>query len=102
MANKPVGKPVQRVGDPNSGGGIAIGPGHNNVLINNRPALKPNTPYTPHIGCSPQNPIHCVGVVAISGNATTVRANGQPLVLTGATDLCSHKRAMGSNDVKAV
>lgn len=102
MASGPVGKSVQRVGDPNSGGGIAIGPGHNNVLINNRPALKPNTRYTPHSGCGPSNPIHCTGVVAVSGNATRVRANGQPLVLTGATDQCSHKRAAGSRDVKAV
>jgi len=102
MANQPNGKPVQRVGDPNSGGGIGIGPGHNNVLINNRPALKPNTRYTPHMGCSPKAPLHCGGVVAVSGNATTVRANGQPLVLTGAKDLCSHTRSAGSKDVRAV
>lgn len=96
------GKGVQRVGDPNSGGGIAKGPGHKNVHINNRPALKPNTQYTSHSGCSPTSPLHCSGVVAISGNATKVRANGQPLVLTGAKDQCSHTRAIGSNNVKAV
>jgi len=102
MANQPNGKPVQRVGDPNSGGGIAKGPGHKNVLINNRPALRPNTQYTPHMGCGPTSPEHCAGVVAVSGNATTVRANGQPLVLTGAKDMCDHKRAAGSKDVRAV
>lgn len=93
---------VQRVGDASNGGGIAVGPGHNNVLINGRPALIPSTPFTPHIGCNPKNPIHCFGVVAVSGNSATVRANGIPLVLTGAKDSCGHSRAMGSPDVKAV
>ena len=92
----------QRVGDPNSGGGIALGPGHNNVLINGRPALIPATPFTPHIGCNPKKPIHCVGVVAISGTSRSVFANGQPLVLDGGKDSClSHSRKGGSPNVKA-
>jgi uncharacterized Zn-binding protein involved in type VI secretion len=96
------GKPVQRVGDFNSGGGVALGPGHTNVLINGRPALKPFTKFTPHVGCSKKQPQHCVGVVAVSGNSTTVFANGQPLVLTGAKDSCiTHKRAGGSTNVLA-
>lgn len=96
------GKPVQRVGDLSSGGGIALGPGHNNVRINGRPALKPNTLFTPHIGCSPKAPQHCIGVVAIVGNASTVRANGEPLVIAGAKDSClSHSRIMGSTNVLA-
>jgi uncharacterized Zn-binding protein involved in type VI secretion len=96
------GKGVQRVGDLNSGGGVALGPGHNNVLINGRPALIPATPFTPHIGCNPKFPIHCVGVVAISGTAKTVFANGTPLVLDGGSDSCkSHKRTNGSPNVKA-
>ena len=96
------GKGVQRVGDPSTGGGIATGPGHNNVKINGRPALKPRTPYTPHLGCSSESPQHCVGIVAVSGNAKTVKVNGEFLVIDGAKDLCSHARAMGSKDVKAV
>jgi len=97
------GKGVQRVGDPSSGGGIAVGPGHNNVLINGRPAAIPFTPFTPHIGCNPKFPIHCVGVIAVAGTASTVFANGQPLVLDGGKDSClSHKRMMGSPNVKAL
>lgn len=96
------GKPVQRVGDYNSGGGVALGPGHINVLINGRPALRPNTPFTPHAGCSKKQPQHCIGVVAVTGNASTVRANGQPLALTGAKDSCGkHKRNGGSPNVLA-
>ena len=97
------GKPVQRVGDFNTGGGIAVGPGHNNVLINGVPALIPMTPFTPHLGCGKKAPQHCVGVVAIIGNAQTVRANGEPLVLSGAKDSCkTHSRVLGSTNVLAV
>ena len=94
-------KGVQRVGDPNSGGGIARGPGHDNVKINGRPALIANTPFTPHTGCNPKNPIHCAGVVAVKGVSKTVKANGKPLVLDGNEDSCKHKRMLGSPNVKA-
>lgn len=95
-------KPVQRVGDFNSGGGIAIGPGHSNVYVNGIPALLPFTPFTPHLGCGKKTPQHCVGVVAIVGNSQRVLANGQPLVLAGAKDSClQHSRMMGSPNVIA-
>ena len=97
-----MGRAVQRVGDISSGGGIGIGPGHSNVLINGRPALIPFTPFTPHEGCSKKGPQHCFGTVAIAGNATTVFANGLPLVLEGAPDSCfTHKRTGGSPNVTA-
>jgi uncharacterized Zn-binding protein involved in type VI secretion len=98
-----MGKGIQRVGDLNSGGGVALGPGHNNVLINGRPALMPGTPFTPHPPCSPKQPQHCFGAVGVTGLATTVFANGMPLVLDGAKDSCiQHSRKGGSSDVKAV
>lgn len=96
------GKPVQRVGDLNAGGGVAVGPGHNNVLINGRPALRPYTPFTPHLGCNPKKPIHCFGIVAVSGNSQTVLVNGSPMVIAGAKDSCKHGRIMGSDSVLAV
>lgn len=92
---------VQRVGDLNSGGGVALGPGHDNVLINGRPALRPLTPFTPHIGCNPKFPIHCAGVVAVMGTSPSVFANGEPLVTDGAKDSCFHGRAYGSPNVRA-
>ena len=92
---------VQRVGDLNAGGGVALGPGHNDVLVNGRPALTPQTPFTPHVGCNPKFPIHCAGVVAVAGTAKTVRANGQPLVIDGSKDSCFHGRIAGSPNVKA-
>ena len=95
------GKSVQRVGDLNSKGGVALGPGHNNVLINGRPALKPRTPFTPHPPCNPKAPQHCAGQVGTTGGSATVRANGIPLVLTGDKDSCKDTRAGGSSTVKA-
>jgi uncharacterized Zn-binding protein involved in type VI secretion len=98
-----MGKGIQRVGDLNTGGGVAIGPGHPNVLINGRPALIPGTPFTPHPPCSPKQPQHCFGVVSVSGVASTVRANGIPLVLDGGKDSClQHSRIGGSQNVRAV
>jgi uncharacterized Zn-binding protein involved in type VI secretion len=98
-----MGKGIQRVGDLNSGGGVALGPGHPDVLIDGRPALIPGTPFTPHPPCSPKQPQHCAGAVAVVGNATTVFANGIPLVLDGAKDSCiQHTRKGGSTNVKAV
>lgn len=97
-----MGRAIQRVGDANGGGGIAIGSGHNNVLVNGRPALKPRGPFTPHMGCNPKKPVHCFGAAGTGSGSATVRANGQPLVLTGDGDTCGHKRAGGSQNVKAV
>jgi uncharacterized Zn-binding protein involved in type VI secretion len=95
------GKSIQRVGDYNSKGGIALGPGHNNVLINGRPAARPNTPFTPHPPCNPKAPQHCAGVIGVDGGAKTVRANGVALVLTGDKDSCKDARSGGSPSVKA-
>jgi uncharacterized Zn-binding protein involved in type VI secretion len=92
---------VQRVGDFNSKGGLALGPGHDNVLINGRPALKPYTPFTPHIGCNTKFPIHCVGVVGIMGGSPSVRANGIPLITDGDKDSCMDARQGGSPNVRA-
>ena len=92
---------VQRVGDLNAGGGIALGPGHDNVLVNGQPALRPNTPYTPHLGCGKGfNLRHCAGVVGVIGGATSVNANGEPLVVTGDKDFCLHARQGGSPNVR--
>jgi uncharacterized Zn-binding protein involved in type VI secretion len=112
-----MGKGVQRVGDPNSKGGLAVGPGHNNVLINGRPAAIPATPFTPHIGCNPKFPIHCVGLIGVipggmagaamkaatgGGIGARTFANGIPLVLDGDMDTCKDSRKFGSPNVKAV
>ena len=40
-----------RIGDPNSGGGLAVGSGASSVIINGRPACLIGTSVTPHPCC---------------------------------------------------
>lgn len=93
------GRPIQRTGDFNSGGGVIVGGGQNNVLINGRPAAKPFSLVTPHIGCGKKKPQHCVATT--TPTSSTVFANGSPLVLTGGKDTCGHARVGGSPNVLA-
>lgn len=93
---------VQRVGDISSGGGIIVGPGHDDILVNGRNASRPLDLVTPHWGCSPQAWWHCVTFTTGFPGSKSVRANGQPLVLDGDKDTCfSHSRIYGSPNVKA-
>lgn len=94
------GKPVQRTGDFNAGGGIIVSGGDNSVLINGRPAAQPFSLVTPHIGCSKKGWVHCIA--ATTPSSRTVLANGSPLVLTGGKDTCGHGRAGGSPNVLAL
>lgn len=102
MPGKPIGKPIQRDGDINSGGGIILpGQGHTNVLINGTPAARPFSLVTPHIGC-PKKKLHCIATTLPFPGSQTVFANGEPLILTGNKDTCLHGRIMGSPNVLAV
>jgi uncharacterized Zn-binding protein involved in type VI secretion len=97
------GKPVQRIGDFSSGGGIIASGGHSNILVNGRPAAKQFDLVTPHWGCGPKGPQHCVCFTLAMPGSKTVRANGQPLILAGDKDTCiSHSRVMGSTNVLAI
>lgn len=93
------GRPVQRKGDANGGGGIVTS-GDASVKINGRPAAHPGTSVTPHPPCSPKRPLHCIAQT--TGGSRTVRVNGKPLLLTGNKDTCGHSRAGGSPNVRAV
>jgi len=92
--------PMQRVGDPNSGGGIIVSGGHRNVLINGRPAATPGAVVTPHIGCGKKNLkslLHCLALTL--PGSSTVKINGEPVIVTGVPDTCGHSRAGGSPNV---
>lgn len=90
-----MGRSVQRAGDANSAGGIALG-GVSSVRVNGRPIAVPGMRVTPH-------PKHKKGSKTTKINAaTTVRAAGKPVVLTGGVDACKHPRRGGSPNVKAV
>jgi uncharacterized Zn-binding protein involved in type VI secretion len=89
--------PMQRVGDFNSGGGIIVSGGHSNVLVNGRPAATPWAVVTPHIGCGKKNLLHCLALTL--PGSSTVKINGQPVIVNGVPDTCGHSRAGGSPNV---
>ena len=88
--------PAVRIGDPNWGGGLAVFPGAQSVLINGRPACTTGTFVTPHPPC-PKKKIHCLAVTTLG--SLSVTAEGKPIVYVGSPDTCLHPRALGSFDV---
>lgn len=92
-----MGRSVQRAGDANSAGGIALG-GVGSVRVNGRAIAVPGMLVTPHRHGKKIIPSRTTGLNASS----TVRAGGKPVVLTGGIDACKHARRGGSADVKAV
>ena len=91
-------RPVQRVGDPNSAGGIGV-LGHPNITVNGRLMMKKMSPVTPHPCCGlPGCFIHCVAQAALPGSMT-VTANGVRVLRDGDRDTCLHARVAGSHNV---
>lgn len=90
---------AQRVGDPNTAGGIVTA-GIGSVRVNGRAIVVPSMPVTPHPCCGqPGCGIHCSAVT--SGGSGSVRAGGRPVIRTGVDiDTCGHPRAGGSGDVR--
>jgi uncharacterized Zn-binding protein involved in type VI secretion len=93
-----MGKQVQRVGDPNSAGGV-ITTGDNTVLVNGRPVAVQNSRVSPHPCCGARGcpPVHCNAVT--TSNTPRILVNGVPLIVNGAIDTCGHPRAAGSTNV---
>ena len=91
-------RPVQRVGDINSGGGVGI-LGHMNITVNGRLMMKKMSPVTPHPCCGlPGCAIHCCAQAANPGSMTVI-ANGVPVLRDGDVDTCGHPRVQGSFNV---
>jgi uncharacterized Zn-binding protein involved in type VI secretion len=89
---------VQRVGDTNSAGGVALGGGSSGVFVNGRSVVVEGTPVTAHTCCGRRGcAAHC-GPVTTSGSRT-VKVGGIPLIYTGSADTCGHPRVGGSPNV---
>jgi uncharacterized Zn-binding protein involved in type VI secretion len=90
---------IQRKGDPNSAGGIAM-QGIDSVRINGRPVVVEGMSVSPHPCCGQKGcpPVHC-NAVTKNGNGT-VKAGGIPIVVDGSVDTCGHPRVNGSSDVR--
>lgn len=92
------GRPVVRVGDINTGGGVAI-LGDFSVKVNGRPVVT-ISPVLPHFCCgAPGCSIHCAAsTIPLS---FSVKVGGKPICRFGDFDTCIHTRITGSFDVKA-
>ena len=89
---------VVRRGDPNSAGGVVVGPCTNSVRVNGRPISLPRDLVTPHPCCPrPGCFKHCVAVTTIG--SSSVSAEGKPIIYVGSPDSCGHPRALGSTNV---
>lgn len=90
---------VQRLGDPNAGGGIITG-GEATVRINGRPVAVAGSAVSTHPPCGKRGQgQHCTAT-AIGGSGT-VRVAGKPVIRTGQdVDSCGHLRQGGSPDVR--
>jgi len=86
---------VQRLGDPNAGGGLIMS-GDPTVLVNGRPIAVLGGSVSPHPPC-PKPSTHCRAQT--QANQFTVLVNGKPAITTGAIDTCGHSRGIGSLDV---
>jgi uncharacterized Zn-binding protein involved in type VI secretion len=91
-------RPVVRIGDINSAGGVAITPVPK-VTANGRPFARFMSIVTPHPPC-PFVPIHCVARAALPGSSR-VTAGGSRVLRIGDTDTCGHPRVTGSRNVTA-
>jgi uncharacterized Zn-binding protein involved in type VI secretion len=91
---------VQRQGDANSAGGIALN-GDASVRVNGRPVMVNSRTVTPHPpGGRPGQNAHLTAKTA--GGTSSVRVQGIPLVYTGCKDTCGHPRAGGSPDTRVL
>jgi uncharacterized Zn-binding protein involved in type VI secretion len=90
---------IQRVGDVNTAGGVAVS-GAATVRINGRAVVLPGVSVTPHPCCGQRRcpPVHCSAVTV--GGRADIRAEGKPVIVTGDVDSCGHARAGGSETVR--
>ena len=95
-----MGRPVVRIGDINSAGGVAV-QGHMNITVNGRPAARQGSRVTPHPCCgAPGCSIHCAA--NITGGSPTVWAEGKPVHKVMDVDTCAHPRVQGDNTVLVI
>ena len=95
---------VQRQGDANSAGGIALS-GVASVRVNSKPVMVNAKAVTSHPpggkpDSRPEDYIHVNAKTA--GGTSSVRVQGIPLVYTGCKDTCGHPRVGGSPDTRVL
>lgn len=88
---------VQRIGDPNTAGGVIID-GVGSVRINGRPVAVVVAHVSPHPCCGRKGcGKHCHATV--NRGSSSVRAGGRAIIYNGIVDSCGHVRTVGSPNV---
>lgn len=88
---------VVRLGDLFGMGGIVTVPASSSVTVNGRPVALQGAIYTPHIGCTPTTPQHCIGVIFDVPAGVTIE--GSTPLTKGAKGICGHSPMTASDDV---
>lgn len=91
---------IQRLTDPNSGGGLITTIPQDTVFANGLLVAVIGSSGTSHPPCgSPQGSAHCAGVWVTTGGSPTVFIGGLPVNRLGDSDTCTDIRISGSSDV---
>lgn len=88
---------IARVGDFLGMGGLLTAPASSSVTVNGRPVALMGCVYTPHIGCTPATPQHCVGITIDMDAGVSIE--GQIPLTKGAKGICGHGVMSASDDV---
>lgn len=91
---------VQRIGDPNSVGGVII-QGDPTILVEGRPIAFFGALVSPHPCCGAKGcpPIHCAAKT--TSKNYTILVGGFPIITTGDIDTCGDIRVGGAFTVFA-
>jgi uncharacterized Zn-binding protein involved in type VI secretion len=91
---------VQRVGDPNTLGGVII-EGDPTILVEGRPIAFLGAEVSPHPCCGAYGcpPIHCAAQTTSTNY--TILVGGFPIITTGDIDTCGDVRTVGALTVIA-
>lgn len=87
-----MGRPIQRIGDPNNGGGVIYGTKQINVVSGGSPVATTGSQVSPH----DSRPVH---IDQTGIGSSTVLVGGSPVNRTGDFDTCFHARLGGNPNV---
>lgn len=89
---------IVRANDLFAIGGVVIGNQSATVTVNDRPVALSPSAFTPHLGCTPKTPWHCIGSV-IEVGSSGVEVEGRPVLTQQARGTCAHGITTASPDV---
>jgi len=90
---------VERMNDPNSGGGVIQQIPQHFVRVDGRYVAVVGSRGSAHPPC-PEEDAHCAGVWQTTRGAPRVRIDGRPVIRRNDPDSCGHLRVAGSSTTR--